>query len=58
MSLDDWLGNDYPEVGSEDYETWQAKQNAIDRIECVEDIAAYAARFEADEDGFLASWNL
>ncbi len=57
-SLDEWLGNDFPDDGSDDYETWQARQSAIKKIATLEDIAAYAAQFERDEEEFLARWGL
>jgi HEPN domain-containing protein len=58
FSLDEWIGNHYPATGTEDYETWQARQKAIDLIKCPEDVRDYAAQFENDEDEFMASWGL
>jgi HEPN domain-containing protein len=57
-SLDEWLGNDYPDAGTEDYEIWKARQKAIDLIKSAEDVRAYAAQFERDEDEFMISWGL
>lgn len=57
-SLDEWLGNHYPDSGTEDYEIWKARQKAIDGIKSAEDVQAYAAQFENDEDAFLKGWGL
>ena len=56
--LDEWLGNDYPQEGTEDHQTWQTKLQAIQQIETVEDVLAYAAQFERDEEEFLSKWGL
>lgn len=58
FKLDEWLGNDYPDEGTEDYDTWQRRLSTINNIKNVEDIYAYAAEFEQDEDTFLGTWGL
>ena len=56
--LDEWVGNHYPDEGTEDFDRWQRRLNAINEIENVEDIYAYAAEFVSDEDAFFEKWGL
>lgn len=39
--LDEWLGFDIPEEGSEDYDTWQARQMEIEDIQSFADVCNY-----------------
>ena len=56
--LDEWLGFDIPEEGTEDYEVWQERLAAIEAIERVEDVIAYAEGYLGDSDEFLLRWGL
>jgi len=58
FELDEWLGNDYPDEGTEDYDLWQRKLSSINNIDNIEDIYAYAAEFVSDENTFLEKWCL
>ena len=57
-SLDEWLGNDYPDEGTEDFDLWKRRERAIDSIETVSDLQPYAAEFERHEEEFLECWGL
>lgn len=39
--VDEWVGMDIPEEGSEDYESWQFKLAEIDAIENIQDVVDY-----------------
>ena len=39
--LNEWLGFDIPEEGSEDYETWKSREQEIEAIEDLSDIYYY-----------------
>ena len=56
--LDEWLGFDIPEEGTEDYDVWQARLATIEAIESVEDVIAYAEGYVGDTDEFLRRWGL
>lgn len=39
--LDEWLGFDIPEEGTEDYDTWQSRQMDIENIRSFADVYNY-----------------
>jgi hypothetical protein len=56
--LEEWLGFDIPDEGEDDYDVWQERLAAIEAIENVEDVIAYAEGFVSDSDEFLRKWGL
>lgn len=56
--LEEWLGFDYPDEGTEDYDQWQNRLRAIKNLKILEDVYSYAAEFVRDESKFLERWGL
>ena len=57
-ALDEWIGNDIPDEGTEDYETWQERFSAIEGIESIDDVITYAEEYVSDSDEFFREWGL
>lgn len=52
--VEEWLGMDIPDEGTEDYETWQSKLSGIGGIESIDDVIEYLEGEGCDvEDFFL-----
>ncbi len=45
--VEEWLGQDIPSEGEEDYETWMSKVAEIEALESIEDLIGY---FDGDEE--------
>ncbi|MCX7196551.1 MAG: hypothetical protein NTW37_00735 [Proteobacteria bacterium] len=56
--LEEWLGSDIPDEGTEDYDTWQYKLEEIEAIESVSDVIEYAESSLPDSEAFLHEWGL
>lgn len=56
--LDEWLGFDVPDEGSEDYKTWVGKSEAINQISSIEDVISYAEKYVSNSEEFLGKWGL
>ena len=53
MRVDEWLGMDIPDEGTEDYDTWQSKLDEIDAIENITDVINYGESSGLDVDNFF-----
>ena len=49
--VDEWIGMDVPDEGTEDYDTWQSKLADIDAIDNIDDVIEYVENsgWELDE---------
>lgn len=56
--LDEWLGFDVPEVGSEDYETWQSRLMDIEDIKTFSDVYEYLNCDEDSANEFFESFGV
>ena len=56
--LEEWLGSDIPDEGTENYDTWQYKLEEIVAIESVSDVIEYAESSLPDSEAFLQEWGL
>lgn len=55
--LDQWIGIDIPDEGTDDYDTWQSRLEQIEAIETIEDVHEYAESIGLDMDEFIAEWD-
>lgn len=53
--VSEWLGNDIPDEGDEDFDTWQEKVASIYAIESIDDVVAYLEDEGIDEDDFYTT---
>lgn len=51
--IDEWVGMDIPDEGTEDYESWQSKLAEIDAIESIHDVIDYLESEGIDADDFF-----
>ncbi|MEQ1634639.1 MAG: hypothetical protein ABL997_19835 [Planctomycetota bacterium] len=56
--LDQWIGIDIPDEGTDDYDTWQSRLEQIEAIEAMVDVLEYAESYAPDMDEFLEEWDL
>lgn len=56
--LDEWLGFDIPEEGSEDYDTWQSRQMDIEDIQSFADVFDYLDGDEERATEFFESFGI
>ena len=56
--LDEWIGLDIPDEGTEDYEVWQSRAQQIESINSIADVLAYAESHVPDLEAFLEEWGL
>ncbi|MBY0436618.1 MAG: hypothetical protein K2W80_00400 [Burkholderiales bacterium] len=54
--VEEWLGSDIPDEGTDDYDTWQSKLEEIEAIESVSDVIEYAESSLSDSEEFLQEW--
>jgi hypothetical protein len=59
--VDEWLGNDIPDEGDEDYDRWQMMLVDIDDVRSLSDVIAFLESRGRDDEGvneFLAMFEL
>jgi len=53
FELEEWVGNDIPEEGEEDYDTWQRRYNTITSFTTLDEIKEYFEDTGRDFDQFF-----
>ena len=48
--LDEWLGIDLPDEGTEDYDIWQCRRAAIEQVSSVDEAKEYLAGIGMDDE--------
>lgn len=56
--LDEWVGFDIPEVGSEDYETWMSRRLEIEDIRNFADVYDYLGAEDERAEEFFESFGI
>ena len=56
--LDEWLGFDIPEEGTEDYDTWQSRQMDIEDIRSFADVYSYLGGDEKRVKDFFENFGI
>ena len=56
--LSDWLGFDIPEDGTEDYDTWKARQLAIEDIQDFSDVYEYLQTDDESAQEFFEGFGI
>jgi hypothetical protein len=51
--LQEWLGSNIPKEGTDDYERWQSRQQAIDDVQTIYDVQEYLDSEGIDSDQFF-----
>jgi len=54
--LDEWLGFDIPDEGTEDYAYWQERLHAINAIETLDDVLVYLEAYSRHPEEALDRW--
>lgn len=56
--LDEWLGFDIPDEGTEDHAYWQERLHAISAIETPDDVLVYLEAYSTHPAQALDRWDL
>lgn len=51
--VEEWLGNDVPEEGGEDYDRWRVMTAEVEAIECLQDALDFIGGDENDAREYL-----
>ncbi|NWF37278.1 hypothetical protein [Mariprofundus sp. KV] len=56
--IDEWLGNDIPEEGTEDFNRWQSMESELNSIASLTDVVDYLNNQDYDVKEFLEEFGI
>jgi hypothetical protein len=56
--IEEWLGFDIPDEGTEDYERWQNMVAEVAAIESIDDVISYVESIGVEVEAFLEDFDL